>query len=63
MGVGSIWHWVVLLIAVALFCIPLARILNRTGHSGWWALLYFVPVANLIGLWVWAYKKWTIDER
>jgi hypothetical protein len=43
----------------ALFAIPAGLILKRTGHSTWWALLCFVPIAALFGLWVLAFTRWT----
>jgi hypothetical protein len=43
----------------ALFAIPAAMVLRRTGHSPWWALLCFVPIAALLGLWVLAFTSWT----
>jgi hypothetical protein len=43
----------------ALFAIPAGLILKRTGHSMWWALLCFIPVAALFGLWVLAFTRWT----
>lgn len=46
-------------IVEALFAIPAGIVLKRTGHSMWWALLCFVPVAALLGLWVLAFTRWT----
>ena len=43
----------------ALFAIPAGLVLKRTGHSMWWALLCFIPIAALIGLWVLALTRWT----
>jgi ABC-type multidrug transport system permease subunit len=43
----------------ALFAIPAGLVLKRTGHSIWWALLCFIPIAALIGLWVLALTRWT----
>jgi hypothetical protein len=45
-----------------LFAIPAALILRRTGHSPWWALLCFIPVAALVGLWVMAFTSWTPER-
>jgi hypothetical protein len=61
----SIWHWLVVLVGVyAISGIPIARILRRTGRSAWWSLLIFVPLANLIGLWVFAFMPWpALGER
>ena len=55
------WSWeglVPLLIVLALVLVPFWKIWRRTGHSGGWALLMLVPVANIISLWVLAFKKW-----
>ena len=43
----------------ALFAIPAGLVLKRTGHSMWWALLCFIPITALIGLWVLALTRWT----
>jgi len=43
----------------ALFAIPAGLVLKRTGHSMWWALLCFIPVAALVGLWALALTRWT----
>ena len=47
-----------ILIILALAVIPYWKIWSRTGHSGAWALLMLVPIANLISLWVLAFKDW-----
>jgi hypothetical protein len=56
------WHWAIplgmpllLLIIVA---VPVANILHRAGRSRWWTILAFVPLVNLIGLWVFAFTRW-----
>ncbi len=54
MGAFSIFHWIVVLVFLTV-PFPIAAILKRDGRSPFWALLYFVPIANIIGLWVWAY--------
>ena len=59
-------HLLIILLTVSVILInlvPIARILGRTGHSGWWSLLIFVPVVNWIALWVFAYVRWpSIDK-
>ncbi len=50
---------IVMTIAEALFAIPTGMVLKRTGHAMWWALLCFIPVAALLGLWVIAFTSWT----
>ena len=51
------------LVILALAVIPYWKIWSRTGHSGAWALLMLVPLANLISLWVLAFKKWPSQDR
>jgi len=50
---------IIMTIGEALFAVPAAMVLKRTGHSPWWALLCFIPVAALLGLWVMAFTSWT----
>lgn len=51
------------LIVLLLVMFPVAKILQRTGHSRWWVLLALVPIANLVGLWVLAVKPWPKVEQ
>jgi len=50
---------IMLMIVAALFAIPAGIVLKRIGLSIWWALLCFVPLAALAGLWLLAFSKWT----
>ena len=47
-----------LLAFFALVGIPIARILRRAGFSPWWVVPSFIPLANIIGLWVFASAPW-----
>jgi hypothetical protein len=58
MGTLSFWHLIVLLLLTVGVAVPLAKILRRAGFSRWWCLLYFVPLANFVGLWIFAYATW-----
>ncbi len=58
MGSISIVHWLVLLCILAIFGIPVAIILKRTGYSPALALLAIIPGVSLIGLWLFAFAKW-----
>jgi hypothetical protein len=40
------------------FVAVFGRIVNRAGYSRWWLVLMFVPVLNLIMLWVFAFADW-----
>ncbi len=55
------WTWtgpIPLLILLALVVVPYWKIWSRTGHSGAWGLLMLIPLANIISLWVLAFKDW-----
>lgn len=42
---------------------PIYRIISRTGHSGWWSLLAFVPMLNWIFIWVFAFVRWPAVDK
>jgi hypothetical protein len=48
----------VVLILSLITLIPISKILRRAGWSGWLSLLFFIPLANLIFLWVFAFGRW-----
>lgn len=58
MGSFSIWHWLCLLIFLAIYIVPLWRIVSKAGFSGAWSLLTFVPLINVVMLWVFAFARW-----
>lgn len=49
---------VMLFIICLIFLFPLWKVVKRTGRSPWWSLLVFVPLVNIVGLWLLAYSKW-----
>ena len=52
------WQFVLLALYVFLLVFPVARILKRTGFSGWWSILALIPVVNLVALWIFALIGW-----
>jgi hypothetical protein len=58
----SVWHWIIVLIVIAVFLVPAWRILSKAGYSGAWSLLYLVPVVNIIALWVFAFADWPATQ-
>lgn len=54
-GAGH-WLWFVVVAAVVLY--PTGRILGRMGFSPFWSILAFIPLLNLIGLWIIAFAEW-----
>ena len=50
-------------VLTALIAIPSGLTLKRIGFSPWWALLCFIPVAALLGLWLLAFTRWPRDAQ
>jgi hypothetical protein len=42
----------------AMLIAPSARILMRAGFSPWWALLWLTGPGAVVGVWVFASKRW-----
>lgn len=51
-------HWVIVIVVVIAMAYPYVRILRRTGYSAWWVITVFVPIVNMVMLWVFAFAKW-----
>lgn len=62
MGGLSIWHWLIVLIFFIVPLFPITRIFKKAGFSPWWAVLYWVPLINFIGLFVFAYTRWPAER-
>lgn len=62
MGSFSIWHWLIVLLVFVLPIFPLWRIFKRTGRSGAWSLLLFVPFAYIPLFFFLAYARWPAFE-
>ena len=41
--------------------IPVMQILKRTGFSRAWVLVLFVPLVNLVFLWIYAFTRWPVE--
>ncbi|MBX3515090.1 MAG: hypothetical protein KF826_02350 [Xanthobacteraceae bacterium] len=57
-GAGALFYILILAFYFAIFGVPVMQLLARTGHSRLWILVAFIPLVNLIFLWVWAFKRW-----
>jgi hypothetical protein len=54
---------VMLGLVLAIVVVPAWRIISRSGHSGRWCLLMFIPLVNIVGLWLFAFVDWpAIDQ-
>lgn len=58
MGQFSIWHWIVTLLYLALILVPMAAVMRKAGYSRAWAIVFVIPVLNLLALWVFAFSRW-----
>jgi hypothetical protein len=58
LGPWVIGHWLIFAVVIAAVAYPIGRILARIGFSPLWAVLTFVPVANLVAVWVLALSPW-----
>jgi hypothetical protein len=57
------WHFVTI-VALAATAVPVAVILDRAGLSKWWTIAFFLPLLNLVALWVFAFSHWpALDDR
>jgi hypothetical protein len=63
MDAFSIWHWLVVVLFVILYGIPMARIIRRTGHSRFWVIAFFLPLVNLVALWVFTFARWPATDQ
>jgi predicted PurR-regulated permease PerM len=59
----SVWHWVIVGIALAVLGYPIARILKRLGFSRWWVVVALFPYLNVVGLWILAFVRWPVERR
>ena len=58
MGGLSIFHWLIVVVALVLYFIPAVKILNKAGYSGWWSVLLLIPLLNIIMIFVFAFADW-----
>ncbi len=59
LGVGA----AVGLVIAVVFLMAYVRILHKAGYSGWWLLIGFVPVLNVIFFLVFAFADWPTTRR
>lgn len=45
-------HWLVFVAVVAVISYPTGPILRRIGFSPLWSVLVFVPLLNVLGVWI-----------
>lgn len=60
--VGSLVFYLVVLPGLLLALWLQWRILNRAGFSGWWAFSMLFPPLWIIGVWLFAFARWPMEE-
>lgn len=64
MGGLSVFHWIVMLVWIFGIGVPVAKILGRLGYSKALAILAFIPLINIVALWLLANGTWpNVTER
>lgn len=59
MGSFSIWHWLIVLLVTLLgWFIPTWKIVKKAGFNPAWSFVGFVPLLNIVMLWVFALASW-----
>jgi hypothetical protein len=56
-------HPVMMLLVAALVILPAWRICFKAGYPGWLALLFLLPIANLVLLYFLAFAEWPLERR
>ncbi|WP_254367060.1 hypothetical protein [Paraburkholderia sp. NMBU_R16] len=56
-------HWLFGIVVLVAMLYPYIRIIRRAGYSGWWFLTMFVPIVNIVMLWVFAFAQWPALNR
>lgn len=59
----SLLHWLILILILAAWIVPLWRILGRLGLSQGWALLALIPPLAPIALWVIPFSDWPSSSK
>ena len=62
-GYKGLISLIVIALYVLVFVIPIAKVLRRVGFSGWGSILAVVPLLGIIGLWIFAFMRWPLDDK
>lgn len=61
MGSFSIWHWLIVLVAILITVVPFWKIFPRAGWPAPLSILMIIPLLNVVLLFVLAFKRWPGD--
>jgi uncharacterized membrane protein YhaH (DUF805 family) len=54
----SAFHSFVVIVVLVLYFVPIVKILQKAGYSGWWSLILLIPLANIVMFYVFAFADW-----
>ena len=63
MGMPGIPEMFVIVVILLVTIVPFWRIVSKTGLPGVLSLLFLIPFANIIMLFVLAFTKWPIEKE
>ena len=52
-----------ILFGFLIFALPVMEIIHKAGYSRIWILVWFIPLLNIIMLWVFAFSRWPAGSR
>ncbi len=54
---------VALVAVIVIYFVPITQIIHKAGYSRWWILIWLVPIANIVFLWIFAFSRWPLEDR
>jgi len=45
------------------FALPIMEVIHKAGYSRVWILLWFVPLVNIVFLWIFAFSRWPSQNK
>ena len=62
-GMGALGVVLAVIIYFCVLGIPIMQVMHRAGYSRTWILIMFVPLLNIIFLWIFAFRRWPAEDR
>lgn len=63
MGTASVWHWLIILVVLAIYIVPAWVIARKAGYHPALSLLILLPLVNIVVLWLFAFSAWPALKR
>jgi len=61
-GIG-IWQLLIILTLIFIPLLVFGPIAKKAGYSVWWGVVMIIPFVNLIGIWVFAFVTWPVENN